>query len=705
MKITPITLKPLFYLAILPTIFICSSQIHAGVDTRCSPTTDIQTNTYTACDNLPALTPANDNQTNMLLLLSDLGLAKINIPQTKASLWETEYSTVPFEAKMITQHVKNGALNARQNNINEISDYNEHCNSIKQGAQDFIQQVKANKLLSNIEKNNLIKARQNIKDCDKKNSFITVDANSSLTAQQFSSYLNGIISFYNANFSTATKIFTALKNSNQPWIQETSYYMLVRSSLNEAYQSGVGEYGDLDLQKLNSNLLTGFFNNTTQYLKKYPTGLYAASTRGTLRRGFWLSGRHDLLVNEFVWQINNPKSPFYNLEIENIAYEIDRHIFQSSKFNPKNLKDPFFLAIYDLMQMRKPETSDDTVISWSALNAQKDIFKDQKALFQYLQASHLFYVQNKPQEALKYLNQSQASNSINNYLELSLVLLKGRISEKAERNQNTQKYWEFWLNKAKNDEQRGLFEFMLFPYYVEQQNAERFIGLNAHIKQLSLVKSFIQNKANEKSLMHIVQHPSSTPEQKLVATYTTLNKALIHQNYGLFNQAFQYLPKNSNLYKYSSTDHAPYQDQPFVGNFLWKGATISPTLKCPELSSLTQSLEKKPTDTQLQLCLGEFIRSDNGYNTNNEAINENMNPTFKGAIFKRGSVYKNIIKSDFSPEMKAYALYRAVQCYAPSAINDCLDEDVPKAVRKQWFDQLKQDYPNTSWAQSLKFYW
>ena len=25
--------------------------------------------------------------------------------------------------------------------------------------------------------------------------------------------------------------------------------------------------------------------------------------------------------------------------------------------------------------------------------------------------------------------------------------------------------------------------------------------------------------------------------------------------------------------------------------------------------------------------------------------------------------------------------------------------------RKQWFDQLKRDYPNSNWAKSLKYYW
>jgi hypothetical protein len=44
-------------------------------------------------------------------------------------------------------------------------------------------------------------------------------------------------------------------------------------------------------------------------------------------------------------------------------------------------------------------------------------------------------------------------------------------------------------------------------------------------------------------------------------------------------------------------------------------------------------------------------------------------------------------------------------CYAPSGYNDCGGEDVDKAVRKAWFQQLKRDYPGSVWAKSLKYYW
>ncbi len=38
---------------------------------------------------------------------------------------------------------------------------------------------------------------------------------------------------------------------------------------------------------------------------------------------------------------------------------------------------------------------------------------------------------------------------------------------------------------------------------------------------------------------------------------------------------------------------------------------------------------------------------------------------------------------------RAYALYRAINCYAPSGYNECGSADVPKSTRKQWFNTLK----------------
>ena len=85
-------LRHTIFTSLFPVCIFYSNFGYAGADTSCEPSTVLQNNEYTACNNLPALTPANDNQTNLLLLLRDLNLVRISTTAEKRSLWDTNYS-------------------------------------------------------------------------------------------------------------------------------------------------------------------------------------------------------------------------------------------------------------------------------------------------------------------------------------------------------------------------------------------------------------------------------------------------------------------------------------------------------------------------------------------------------------------------------------------------------------------------------------
>jgi hypothetical protein len=108
--------------------------------------------------------------------------------------------------------------------------------------------------------------------CGDKIALIAVDPNWSVTTRQYASYLNASILFYNANYSAATKIYTVLSTVEDTWLKETALYMLIRTSLNSAYTTGVDQYGDVYLDNINQNLLKQFLDHITVYLKAYPNG-------------------------------------------------------------------------------------------------------------------------------------------------------------------------------------------------------------------------------------------------------------------------------------------------------------------------------------------------------------------------------------------------------------------------------------------------
>ena len=688
-------------LSSLPVVFSYAPTAHAGVENYCQPSFVISSNRYDACSQLPILDPANDNQSNMLLLLSDLGLADLGTIQADKNMWDAVYGTVPFDASTLLSMSHNKIANHRAQFKTNTTFYDERCATLETGQALFIQQVQTNPNILAAEKRQLIQERNTLKQCNDKIPLIAVDPTWSVTARQYASYLNASIAFYNANFSTATKIYSALTNVDDPWLKETSQYMLIRTTLNSAYATGVNPYGDVDLSKINPNILKQFLDNITTYLKRYPNGQYVASARGFMRRGFWLSRRQDLLLNELVWQLNNSKSKYYNLEISNFPAEVDRQVFGSASFNTQNLNEPFFLTIYDLMQMRDSSAEGYRPITWTQLNTQHDKFKNQPALFQYLQATQLFFIQKKPQQALEYL--PKTAPDINTYLGLSQAFLKGRILEKTVSAQQAENYWNQQLAQSKTANQRGLFEMALSQHLNAQQNYAAFIGKDAKISQINLQKNFITRIANENSLQKIIQSNQSTIDQKQTATYILLKKSLAHQNYTLFNQYYNAMPQDALQYKaYNSLEK--FKNKPPFANFIWKGSSITPQIKCADLITLSTKLAQAPQDLTLNLCLGEYMRSDKSYDTQYNA-DEVTTDRFKGRLFTRGQVYKEIIKHSDKGDLQAYALFRAIQCYAPSGNNDCNDPDVAKSTRKQWYDQIKRDYPETSWAKSLKYYW
>jgi hypothetical protein len=132
---------------------------------------------------------------------------------------------------------------------------------------------------------------------------------------------------------------------------------------------------------------------------------------------------------------------------------------------------------------------------------------------------------------------------------------------------------------------------------------------------------------------------------------------------------------------------------------------------CGALKETAAQLARNPKSPKAQLCLADFMRA-NGFDQNAldyqpgvDALGS-TDSLFKGGPYARFTVYRALIDDAKTPaEDKAYALYRAVRCYAPAQINSCGGGDVPPEQRKAWFTQLKKRYPNSRWAKELQNYW
>ncbi len=81
-----------------------------------------------------------------------------------------------------------------------------------------------------------------------------------------------------------------IKNGTDPWLKETSRYMVGRTLFNSAQNSAFGEWGDLKLARVDKDSSKGAEDAFNSYLHDFPRGMYAASARGLLRRVYWLGG-------------------------------------------------------------------------------------------------------------------------------------------------------------------------------------------------------------------------------------------------------------------------------------------------------------------------------------------------------------------------------------------------------------------------------
>ena len=153
-------------------------------------------------------------------------------------------------------------------------------------------------------------------------------------------------------------------------------------------------------------------------------------------------------------------------------------------------------------------------------------------------------------------------------------------------------------------------------------------------------------------------------------------------------------------------------DDPAIGLFNWPGTGGKAIgITCPSLSGAAGQLIRAPHDPHQLLCLGEFVRLNglDGFELDQRPPADELGGApsqFPGTGFSRQEFYKQIIADPKAPaDDRAYALYRAVNCYGPSGINGCGGADVPIGQRKEWFKTLKSTYASTPWAADLKYFW
>lgn len=712
--------------ALAASSFFFSSPADASADSSCYPHWTAKPDGFDGCSGNGLLGPANDSRVNLLMLLFDrhgsVGTSTIGAYSADYRRGEAEPFDWPVFALALSHpDTSVSALKKFNPVVNDNIDYSEtddamsRCQTNTSGAKAFAAAV-AQAGLPASEATILTNARNAMKPaCDATDVLVSPTLSPELgkvksaDGQNFGFYLLGAAAFYDGNFEGARTLFGKLVNASNGWTAESARYMLGRAALNSAIVSSFDEWGykqeDAPAPPAAAVAEAGF----TDYLKAYPNGRYAASARGLMRKVYWIGGKEDKLAAEYATQFaaKGPRSS----SLIDMVQEFDNKLGQDVDY--KSVSDPLILAALDLQAMRSNIGDDgqawgDPPITRVQLDSQKSRFAGQMALYNYVLAAHAFYVANNPAAAIKLLPAEIKGSS---YLDFSQQALRAMALSQLG-NAGARDALVALVDTAKLPFQRGIAELALAQHEERAGAIDRVFAADSKITDPDVREILLRYKAGAPLLRVRAGDAKSAKRERDVAAFALLYKDLTRGFYKDFVTDLALVPAGAKRIAEDDYNTPRYSE---VAIFNWKGATTG--YVCPAIRSVAQTLSATPKDSTALLCVAEFVRIHNldpDFYGAADALDEtprkgDLGSTaslFPGKPFSRLEVYKGIIADPAAnANNKAYALYRAVNCYGPSGNNSCGGIEVPIATRKSWFNKLKTSYPASTWAKQLKYYW
>ncbi len=645
------------------------------------------------------LAPGNDTRVNLLLLLS----YRRGSPPAPGKSAPSDQPSALFEWRTFADWLEPHPENS---DTQYSSGEGSRCRSNDSGAAAFVGAVNAAKLPGG-EHDALIAARQGLHpDCAKPSDGTAIAALDgqvkSPAGKGFATYLQGALAFYDGDFDTASARFGSLRDARVPWLRETSRYMVARVEVNRAQVNLFDEYGNpKDFKTIDPRPIAAADAGIHAYLKDFPSGTYAASAEGLLRRVYWFGDNRRALAAQYVALFDRAPAKRGIGDVD-LAQEIDNKLLP--QLTAGDTSDPAMLAVIDLQQMRMEEGKADAKaeISLDQINAQRGAFGKNPALFEFLVAAHTFYVEKKPADVLRLIPDAARQNGFSG-VQFSRQMLRGMALE-AVGDRNACGFWMEMLPGAKLGSQHDALELAI-AWHDERAGAlGRVFAADSPVNDAGMREILLTNVADA-ALLRQQAGSAKASHERGVALFTLLYKELSRGAYRDFGNDIALVPADA-------ASDGGYDligsDRPPIGVFNSKALG---DYDCPALKITASKLAAAPRDWHAQLCLADFFRANgfDGMSLDTQPAKTDLGGTstlFAGPVYSRLEVYKRIIADGGAAAGdKAYALYRAVNCYGPSGNNSCGGSEVPKTQRKAWFQQLKTSYGATRWARDLQYYW
>ena len=684
------------------------SPAHASGDFSCSAAWKLSHKQYSGCDNMALLGPGNDTRVNLILLLFDARARPAPAPHKNGSPPDRPTPAALFEWPALKDMMFPPA--APVGDSSYADGEGSRCLSNASGTADFEAALKEARGLPENERTDLVAARRGLRPtCSAPSAGATgitglAARMKSEPGRAFAGYLRGAAAFYDGDFDAAVTQFAALRGAGQPWLRETARYMLGRVEVNRAQVGAFDDYGSRKDTPVDAQVIARAEAGLLTYLHDYPNGLYAGSARGLLRRVYWLGGDKAKLAGTYV-ALFTQSSAASGLDDSALADEIDSKLLPAIK--PSDTRDPTLLAVLDLAAMRGSDSGSDssTPISLAELQAQRPSFAANPALFDYLLAAHAWFVEGKPAEVLRLIPDASHQKRFS-YLQFSRQALRGMALD-AVKDRNARGFWLDLLPGATLPWQRPAVELALALHDERTAALGRVFEPGSPVGDPVVREILLTNVAGAPLLRQQARAAAAPLHEREAALFTLLYKELTRGAPRDFVADLGMVPASAG----SNTGSIDVlgSDRPWLGIFTHPAA--SEGYACPSLRETATQLAADPRGSKPRLCLAEFVRLNgfDQYALDSQPPKDELGGTpslFPGAVFSRLETYKAIIADPAAAAAdKAYALYRAVNCYGPSGNNSCGGVEVEPAQRKAWFLRLKKDYATSSWAKEQRYFW
>ncbi|WP_429068027.1 hypothetical protein [Aeromonas bestiarum] len=498
-------------------------------------------------------------------------------------------------------------------------------------------------------------------------------------AQGFADYLTASQHFYRGEFAQADALFAALAGQDQPWLKETADYMRIRVALNLSQQSAFDDWGTLDRNQIDKAAVQRSEQLIGDYRARYPKGRYLDSATGLLRRLAWFKGDKELLASRYLQASQRQSTP-------DLVNEIDLKLLMQPGFTGSAAM-PMLTLVQDLRRLRIHDSWDE----WQPLQAaeltqQTSQFASNLAWLAYLQQAERYYL-TKDYDAVVAAAPALGAGPLDN-LAFSQQVLKGMALAARQAWPAAEQQWRALLANQPTPLQDQLLQLALAMTLERAGQLEQIFAKESPIKSDHYRIPLLEYVAPAPLLRRMARDEQASDTLRQRASHTLSYKQLTHGDYRGFLQDLA--------------------GSPATAPFDWQG---SQDYQCPALTSVVTTLADNPKSPKALNCLGEFFLAqgldwDPLLSRPGADTLAGSPDLFAGKRSSRLDWYQRVIADPkAAKEEKAYALYRAINCYAPSGSNGCGSQQVSVNQRKAWFNTLKQQHGTSQWAKQLKYYW